>query len=111
MQILVTQEFFELDQKTWELLSEVPGKTILVDFYRLKNGGDLAFNAENEFQFSVYPKIFEYIISNKKTGDSELETQLILFSKIFQKIQNGLPSDDFFIDLKKKELRKSEGKR
>jgi len=111
MQILVTQEFFELDQKTWELLSEVPGKTILVDFYRLKNGGDLAFNAENEFQFSVYAKIFEYIISNKKTGDSELETQLILFSKIFQKIQNGLPSDDFFIDLKKKELRKSEGKR
>jgi 3',5'-cyclic AMP phosphodiesterase CpdA len=111
MQILVTQERFELDQKTWELLSEVPGKTILVDFYRLKNGGDLAFNAENEFQFSLYAKIFEYVTSNKKTGDSELEIQLILFSKIFQKIQNGLPSDDFFIDLKKKELRKSEGKR
>jgi hypothetical protein len=111
MQILVTQERFELDQKTWELLSEVPGKTILEDFYRLKNGGDLAFNAENEFQFSLYAKIFEHIISNKKTGDSELEIQLILFSKIFQKIQNGLPSDDFFIDLKKKELRKSEEKR
>jgi hypothetical protein len=111
MQILVTQERFELDQKTWELLSEEPGKTILGDFYRLKNGGDLAFNAENEFRYSLYSKIFEYVIPFKQPGDSELEKQLILFSKIFQKIQNGLPSDDFFIDLKKKELRKSEEKR
>jgi len=111
MQILVTQERFELDQKTWELLSEEPGKTILGDFYRLKNGGDLAFNAENEFRYSLYSKIFEYVIPFKQPGDSELEKQLILFSKIFQKIQNGLPSDDFFIDLKKKELSKSEEKR
>lgn len=111
MQILVTQERFELDQKTWELLIEVPGKTILGDFYRLKNGGDLAFNAENEFRYSLYSKIFEYVIPFKQPGDSELEKQLILFSKIFQKIQNGLPSDDFFIDLKKKELSKSEEKR
>jgi 3',5'-cyclic AMP phosphodiesterase CpdA len=111
LQIQVIQERFELDQKTWELLREVSGKTILKDFYRLKNGGDLAFNSENKFRFFIYSKIFECVISYKKPGHSELDTQLILFSKIFQKIQNGLPSDDFFIDLKKKELRRSEEKR
>jgi 3',5'-cyclic AMP phosphodiesterase CpdA len=110
-QIQVIQERFELDQKTWELLREVSGKTILKDFYRLKNGGDLAFNSEYKFRFFIYSKIFECVISYKNPGHSELDAQLILFSKIFQKIQNGLPSDDFFIDLKKKELVRSEGKR
>jgi 3',5'-cyclic AMP phosphodiesterase CpdA len=111
LQIQVIQERFELDQKTWELLREVSGKTILKDFYRFKNGGDLAFNSENKFRFFIYSKIFECVISYKNPGHSELDGQLILFSKIFQKIQNGLPSDDFFIDLKKKELVRSEGKR
>jgi len=89
----------------------VPGKTIITDFYRLKNGGELAFNSQNELRFSLYSKIFQRIISNKKSNKSLLEKQILLFTQIFQKIQNGFPSDDFFIDLNKKELKNFEKKR
>lgn len=108
LQIQKIQEHFKLDQKTWDSLSEVPGKTIISDFYRLKNGGDLALNSENEFRFLLYSKIFQRIISNKNSNATLLEMQILLFAQIFEKIRNGLPSDDFFIDLKKKELLKFE---
>jgi len=43
---------FELDQRTMgNLLRECSGKTILKRFLPIKNGGDFAFNSENNFDF------------------------------------------------------------
>ncbi len=108
LQIQKIQDEFDLDPKTWDLLSKVPGETIIRDFYQLKNGGDLAINSQNELRYSLYPKVFQGVTANKKSSKSLLQNQLLLFAQIFQKIQNGLPSDDFFIDLKNNKLIKIE---
>lgn len=100
----VIQDKFEMDQKTWDLLRAVSGKTIISDFYQLKNGGELAFNDQNEFRFSCYSKIFQNIISNKKPTENLTQNQILLFARIFLKIQHGLPSDNFYIDLNRKKI-------
>jgi 3',5'-cyclic AMP phosphodiesterase CpdA len=104
LQIRKIQDQFNLDLKTWDLLSKVPGETIMSDFYQLKNGGELAINSQNELRYSLYSKVFQGVSANKKSSKSSLQKQLILFAQIFHKIQNGLPSDDFFIDLKNNKL-------
>jgi 3',5'-cyclic AMP phosphodiesterase CpdA len=108
LQIQKIQDQFDLDLKTWDLLSKVPGETIIRDFYQLKNGGELAINSQNELRYSLYSKVFQGVTANKKSSKCPLQNQLLLFAQIFQKIQNGLPSDDFFIDLKNNKLIKIE---
>ena len=101
---------FDLDQKTWNALREVNGKTIISDFYQIKNGGDLAFTSQNKERFATYMKIFSNISSSKAQTENHLHNQLFLFAQIFQKMLHGFPSDDFIIDVEKNNISRIEQK-
>lgn len=76
---------------------------LMEDFYLIKNGGDLGANLISESRLSLYQNL-----NSKKlnlTGDESLNSQFSRFLWILGKLSNGLPSDDFFIDLQKMEIR------
>ncbi len=77
---------------------------LMEDFYLIKNGGDLGANLISESHLSLYQSLNS---KNLKLTDDEssLNSQFSRFLWILEKLSNGLPSDDFFIDLQKMQIR------
>ena len=84
-------------------ISNKKGK-LMEDFYLIKNGGELGANLISESHLSLYRSLNSKNLN--LTGDeSSLNSQFSRFLWILEKLSNGLPSDDFFVDLQKMEIR------
>ncbi len=75
------------------------GLDMVQDFYRLKNGDDLAKKEIGPERLEQYTMVSDNLI---QFGDKEM----VLWGKLFKKIMNGQPSDHFIIDLQKGTLEK-----
>lgn len=77
---------------------------LMEDFYLIKNGGDLGANLVADSRLLLYRSLIGKNL--KLNGDeSSLNSQFSGFLRILGKLSNGSPSDDFFIDLQKMEIR------
>ncbi|WP_411031855.1 metallophosphoesterase family protein [Spongiimicrobium sp. 3-5] len=85
------EEFTIVDLKQWS------GFDMIYDFYRLRNADQLAIIDIGEARIAQYSFVCGLL---EKTNDKNL----VLWAKIFQKFMNGLPSDNFRIDLKRKAI-------
>ena len=74
------------------------------DFYLIKNGSDLGVNLISESHFLLYKSLISENLS-LEGDESSLNSQFSRFLWILGKLSNGLPSDDFFIDLQKMEIK------
>lgn len=71
--------------------------SLLEDFYLVKNGGDLGVRLIQKARMNTYRKLDKKNLSGNK---GTLNRHFSDFLRIFGKLCNGIPSDDFFIDLK-----------
>ncbi len=78
--------------------------TLMEDFYLIKNGSDLGVNLISESHFLLYKSLISENLS-LEGDESSLNSQFSRFLWILGKLSNGLPSDDFFIDLQKMEIK------
>jgi hypothetical protein len=69
---------------------------LMEDFYLIKNGGDLGSGQIPSARMEVYRSLNK---KNLESNKGTLNGQFSEFLKIFGKLCNGLPSDDFFVDL------------
>lgn len=70
--------------------------SLMEDFYLIKNGGDLGSGQIPGDRLEVYRSLVK---KNLEGNKGTLNGQFSEFLKIFGKLCNGLPSDDFFVDL------------
>jgi 3',5'-cyclic AMP phosphodiesterase CpdA len=80
-----------------------PG-TVMEDFYLLKNGGDLGKSLIPKGRQELYSRLLEKMQESEESPET-LQSQMKKFLHIFSKLLNGLPSDDFVIDLRSQEIR------
>ena len=79
---------------------------LMEDFYLIKNGGDLVSSKIPVARMEFYKGLSK---SNLKVeGDDPLSIQFSDFLRILGRLCNGLPSDDFFIDLQDLSIRKAD---
>ncbi len=78
---------------------------LMEDFYLIKNGGDLGSSKIPGTRLEFYKSLSK---ANLKADGDPLSTQFSDFLKIFGRICNGQPSDDFFIDLQDLSVRKAD---
>ncbi|WP_241141740.1 metallophosphoesterase [Cognataquiflexum rubidum] len=76
---------------------------LMEDFYLIKNGGDLGSYKIPMARMAVYQSLHK---RNLKTGNVSLNAQFSDFLEIFGRLCNGLPSDDFSIDLRDLSVKK-----
>lgn len=76
---------------------------VLEDFYLIKNGGDLGISQIPASRMDLYLSLKN---RNLKSKGSKLNCQFSDFLRILSKLSNGLPSDDFFIDLQELSIRR-----
>lgn len=69
---------------------------LMSDFYLIKNGGDLGISQVSGERMEFYRNLGK---RNLKVTEGHLSSQFSDFLRILEKLSNGLPSDDFFIDL------------
>lgn len=79
----------------------------LEDFYLVKNGGDLGKALIPSQRQLTYSKVFQ-LKSKVAESTSGLQVQLEKLVLIFSKLMQGLPSDDFVIDLQSLEIKRSQ---
>ncbi len=77
---------------------------ILEDFYLIKNGGDLGTTQIPAGRMDLYRNLKK---RNLKSEGSFLNRQFADFLNILVKLSQGLPSDDFFVDLRDLSISKS----
>jgi len=97
---------FQISRAQWQELSNTTGQDLIQDFYRVKNAGDLAITPDRIERYNLYSTLFDQIKLKSKSDHSILDNQLILFAEIFSKMLNGLPSEDFLIDLNNKNIKR-----
>lgn len=83
--------------------SNAKGK-VMEDFYLIKNGGDLGASLILESHLSLYRKLIPANL-NLTGNESSINSQFSKFLWILGKLSTGLPSDHFFIDLQKMEIK------
>lgn len=76
---------------------------LMEDFYFIKNGGDLGSNKIPMDRMELYRSLSK---KNLKSEGGPLNVQFSDFLGIFGRLCNGLPSDDFFIDLQDLSVKK-----
>lgn len=76
---------------------------LMEDFYFIKNGGDFGSSKIPADRMELYRSLG---MKNQKSESSPLNAQFSDFLRIFGKLCNGLPSDDFFIDLQDLSVKK-----
>lgn len=76
---------------------------LMEDFYFIKNGGDLGSSRIPVARMELYRSLNK---KNLKSESDPLNTQFSEFLRIFGKLCNGHPSDDFFIDLQDLSVKK-----
>ncbi|MCR9013474.1 metallophosphoesterase [Aquiflexum gelatinilyticum] len=76
---------------------------LMEDFYFIKNGGDLGSSQIPRGRMELYRGLGK---KNLKSEGGSLSAQFSDFLRILSKLCNGLPSDDFFIDLPDLSVRK-----
>ena len=77
---------------------------VMQDFYLIKNGGDVGINQLPTGRMNLYRTLSR---KNLKPEGSLLNRQFSDFLGILSTLSQGLPSDDFFIDLQDLSIRKS----
>lgn len=77
---------------------------IMQDFYLIKNGGDLGMSQIPAIRMDAYRTLYRINLSPE---GSMLNRQFSEFLSILSKLSQGLPSDDFFIDLQDLSIRRS----
>lgn len=82
--------------------SEQKGE-LMEDFYFIKNGGDLGSAPIPSERMECYRSLNK---KNLKAEGSSLNTQFSEFLRIMGRLCNGLPSDEFFIDLQDLSIKK-----
>lgn len=78
---------------------------MMEDFYLVKNGGDFGKSLIPSSRMMIYQEL----LTQKRISDpgkKSLQTQFIQFLDIFSSLMNGMPSDDFVIDLDEMEIKK-----
>lgn len=78
---------------------------LMEDFYFIKNGGDLGTSKIPITRMELYRSLSK---KNLKSDGGPLNTQFSDFLRIFGRLCNGLPSDDFFIDLHDLSVKKAD---
>ncbi|MCE7054831.1 metallophosphoesterase [Algoriphagus sp. AGSA1] len=81
-------------------------RTIIDDFYLLKNGDELGKNMISEDRVEFYEELIPLVTQKKYTSAHHLNRELIQFFGIFDKLYHSLPSDHFSIDLKNNTIKK-----
>lgn len=76
---------------------------LMEDFYFIKNGGDFGSSKIPMARMELYRSLGN---KNLKLEEGSLSAQFSDFLRIFGRLCNGLPSDDFFIDLPDLSVRK-----
>lgn len=79
---------------------------LIDDFYLLKNGDELGKNLIPSVRLRVYEAIFRKLAERPLSVEQALDTQLVRFFYIFEKLFHTLPSDHFFIDFQKGDVRR-----
>lgn len=74
------------------------GQNLISDFYRVKNGDELALRELEPTRLECYNFLFKLLLENDK---NESVAPLKQFANIFLKQMTGEPSADFSIDLEK----------
>lgn len=69
---------------------------LMSDFYLIKNGGDLGISQVSSERMESYKNLGK---KNLKMTEGLLASQFSDFLRILEKLSNGLPSEEFFIDL------------
>ena len=77
---------------------------VMQDFYLIKNGGDLGISQIPDSRMDLYRSLNR---RNLKQEGSLLNRQFSDFLGILSRLSQGLPSDDFFIDLQDLSIRRS----
>lgn len=83
-------------------------RTIIDDFYLLKNGDELGKRLIPADRLSFYEEIIPVVSQKTFRNEKKLNKELIQFFGIFEKIFYSLPSDHFTIDLKNNTIKKIE---
>lgn len=81
-------------------------RTIIDDFYLLKNGDEFGKNMISEDRVEFYEELIPLVSQKKHTAEHRLNRELIQFFGIFDKLYHSLPSDHFSIDLKNNTIKK-----
>ncbi len=77
---------------------------MMEDFYLIKNGGDLGISQIPTMRMYSYQTLLR---KNLSAEGSLLNRQFSEFLSILSKLSQGLPSDDFFIDLQDLSIRRA----
>ncbi|MFN3997348.1 metallophosphoesterase family protein [Algoriphagus sp.] len=77
---------------------------LMEDFYFIKNGGDLGSSKIPVARMDLYRSLSK---KNLKAEGGPLSAQFSDFLRIFGRLSDGLPSDDFFIDLQDLSVKKN----
>ncbi|WP_439489605.1 metallophosphoesterase family protein [Algoriphagus sp.] len=81
-------------------------RTIIDDFYLLKNGDEFGKNMIPEDRIDFYEKLIPAVIQKDFTVAHRLNRELVQFFGIFDKLYHSLPSEHFSIDLKNNTIKK-----
>lgn len=87
------------DSREFQEFTTWTGLDMIQDFYRLKNGDDLAKKEIGAKRLAQYARVCSNLIESS-------HTEMALWGQLFQKMMNGQPSDHFIIDLQKGTLEK-----
>ncbi|UZD24405.1 metallophosphoesterase family protein [Algoriphagus halophytocola] len=85
-----------------------PDHAIIDDFYLLKNGDELGKKLIPEKRISFYEELISSLSQKTASKEKGLNSELIQFFGIFEKLYHSNPSDHFAIDLKKNTIKKIE---
>lgn len=80
---------------------------LIDDFYLVKNGDELGKNLIPSVRLRFYEDIFRKLEERPLSEEQALDAQLARFFHIFEKLFHSLPSDHFFIDLQKGEVKRA----
>ncbi|PZX47583.1 metallophosphoesterase family protein [Algoriphagus chordae] len=87
-------------------LTNKESASIIDDFYLLKNGDEIGKKLIPEERINFYEELLETISQKSESNETSLNTQLLQFFGIFNKLFHSLPSDHFSIDLKNNTIKK-----
>ena len=103
--LFLSEKIRKLKAKTTRSISS---RTIIDDFYLLKNGDELGKKLIPEDRLSFYEELIPIVAKKTFRQEKNLNTELIQFFGIFEKLFHSLPSDHFSIDLKNNTIKKIE---
>jgi len=80
---------------------------LIDDFYLVKNGDELGKNLIPPVRLRFYEALFLQLAKRPSLEEQALDMQLVQFFYIFEKLFHTLPSEHFFVDLQKGEVKRS----